>query len=234
MSNIATISAPAVSSGKWLFTDVIAKNRLSIIVGVNHTYNGEVANMISRRLVTGEPMFDKKVCTRGSVLYAGKLGKNRALTNSYEIHGKPHSKELLVMSTTIDLLNQQKIIDVVGKLNERGGLIEKGLSLIVFELSTYKSLDPVDAVNVSKTVSNLNYILENTGVSILLVQSEGSARRPGIRVLIGMANVAIKIRSVNYWKDRSIADLLFTKVNDRLLKSPRYLGRLNFSNVGEQ
>jgi len=196
--------------------------------------NCSVANMISSCLVTQNPCFGRKVRTNGSVLYAGKCGYSKALINARDLRARSCSKKLFVTPIPINLLNQQQIMALVTELNMPDGYISKGLSLIVLELSSYKSLDPIDSVNVAKTVSNLNYILENTSVSILLVQTEGSARRPGIRVLMGMASVAIKIQYANYWYDRSNVKLVFTKANDTLLTSPLEFGRMKLGKGGVQ
>jgi len=234
MSNILSISAPVVNSGKWLITDVIAKNRLSIIVGDNHKLNCSVANMISSCLVTEEPLFGKKVRTKGSVLYAGSHGHSEALRSGRDLNFRAYSDELLVTDSAINLLNQQQIRKLVKQLNKPDGLIRKGLSLIVLELSSFKFLDPIESIHVANTINNLNYILENTGVSILLVQTEGSARRLGIRVLMGMATVAIKLQHANYWHDKNDCDIVCIKANDEFLISPIKFGRMKLGKIGVQ
>ena len=234
MSNAVTICSLSGSQSKEIMTDILLKNGLSMIVGDMHALNCSVANDISSCLVTGKPWFGKEVCTLGSVLYIGTYGLGKAVENALSLGRKHFTDQISVTDESINLLNEQQVIDLVKQLNKPDGLIRKGLSLIVIELSSYKFEDTLQLTNVAKVVKNLNYILENTGVSVLLVEADGSTRRQGGRVLLGMADVVINVKYDHYSHNNNDIDIACTKANDVFLTPPIKFGRMKHRNVGEQ
>ncbi|MCW8834143.1 MAG: AAA family ATPase, partial [Colwellia sp.] len=198
MSNVISIATPSTNSSKWLVPGFIAKNSLSIIYGDMPKMNCSVANMIASCLVSGESWCGNEINSQSSVLYIGEVGYKTAVSNGRGVSLRDYPYKLFVADNPINLLNQWQVKELVKQLSKRNGLVNKGLSLIIIEMSTSGFADPVELVSVADTVKSLNYILEKTGVSILLVHTDYGARRLGLRVLSGMADVALKIENVCY------------------------------------
>lgn len=233
MNNVLPISSPRTNSSKWLVSDVIEKNSLSIIVGDSLKTNCYVANMIARSMILGQPWCGKKINSVGSVLYIGEYGVNMAIENGQDLKSRAYPDELFVANNPLNLLKHSQVRKLVDQLNCPDGLVSRGLSLIVLELSYFDYLDVIDLRNVAEAIKNLNYILEKTGVSILLVQTLGSDRKPGIRVLTGMANTAIRI-SRTFSRAKEITfKVECTKANGTFLTPPSRLGLFTSNNVGE-